>query len=91
VDVRRLVRGREEEDVDVVADEMAAEIERLRGRVREKKATPVERKKLRALEAEYERIAPATPTHAGMEAWREDEERIRRANEKAAEREGAAR
>lgn len=76
---------------DVLADEMAAEIERLRGRAREKKATPTERKKLRALEAEYERIAPATPTYAGVEAWREDEERIRLANEKAAKQEGARR
>lgn len=76
---------------DVLADEMAAEIERLRGRAREKKVTPTERKKLRALEAEYERIAPATPTYAGVEAWREDEDRIRLANEKAAKRQGAAR
>ena len=76
---------------DVLTEEMAAEIERLRGRARAKKATPAERKKLRALEAEYERIAPATPTYAGVEAWREDEERIRLANEKAAKREGAAR
>lgn len=61
-----------------------SETERLHGRAREKKVTPTERKKLRALEAEYERIAPATPTYAGVEAWREDEDRIRLANEKAA-------
>ena len=76
---------------DVLADEMAAEIERLRKRVKQKKATPTERKKLRALEAEYEKIAPATPTYAGMATWREDEERIRLANEKAKKQERAAR
>ncbi|MEP7125793.1 MAG: hypothetical protein ABJE95_32985, partial [Byssovorax sp.] len=74
---------------DVLTDEMAAEIERLRGRARAKKATPAERKKLRSLEAEYERIAPATPTYEGVEAWREDAERIRLANDKAAKAERA--
>lgn len=76
---------------DLLADDMAAEIELLRGRVRTKKAKPAERKRLRALEAEYERIAPATPTYAGIERWREDEARIRRANEEAAREEGARR
>ena len=76
---------------DVLAEEMAAEIERLRERARQKKATPTERKKLKELQAEYERIAPATPTYAGVEAWREDEERIRLGNEKAAKQEGARR
>ncbi len=76
---------------DVLSEEKAAEIERLRARVKAKKASPAERKKLRALEAEYERIAPATATYGGMEGWREDEERIRRANEKAAVEEAAAR
>jgi energy-coupling factor transporter ATP-binding protein EcfA2 len=73
---------------DLLADKKAAEIERLRGRVRSKEAKPAERKRLRALEAEYERIAPATPTYAGIERWRKDEERIRRANEEAAREEG---
>ncbi len=76
---------------DVLADDMAREIERLRERLRRKEATPTERKRLRALEAEYERIAPATPTYAGVERWREDEERIRRVNEEAAREEGARR
>ncbi|MEO7331528.1 MAG: AAA family ATPase [Minicystis sp.] len=76
---------------DVLAEEKAAEIERLRARVQTKKASPAERKKLRVLEAEYERIAPATATYGEMEGWREDEERIRRANEKAAVEEAAKR
>lgn len=75
---------------DVLAESMAREIERIRGLARAKKATPRERKKLRELEETYDRIAPATPTYVGIEAWRDEAEQIRLANEKAAAEESAA-
>lgn len=76
---------------DVLTEQMEEELTRLRARVRAKKATPAERKKLKKLQADYERAAPATPTFAGVERWRDDEERIRRADEEAARAEGGRR
>lgn len=72
---------------DVLTDELVAEVDRLRKRARAKKATPAERKRLGELEAEFERLAPATPTHSGMEGWRDESERIQRVSEKLAKKE----
>jgi hypothetical protein len=69
---------------DVLADDMAREIQELGARARRGEASPAERKRLMALSEEYARIAPATPTYEGIARWREDEERIRAANERVA-------
>ncbi len=76
---------------DVLADEMSSEIERLRKLVGEGRAGAIDLRKLRTLEANYERVAPATPSFEGVNGWREEDSKIRLATENAADREEKSR
>jgi hypothetical protein len=73
---------------DVLADQLAAEIEQLRAQVRNKTAKPLAKKRLRELEKELDRAAPATPTYQEMGAWRRESDEIERVNKAAAKAEG---
>jgi len=73
---------------DVLADQLAAEIEQLRAQVRNKTAKPLAKKRLRELEKELDRAAPATPTYQEMGAWRRESDEIERVNKGAAKAEG---
>jgi predicted ATP-binding protein involved in virulence len=76
---------------DVLADQLAAEIEQLRAQIRNKTAKPSAKKRLRELEKELDRAAPATPTHQEMGAWRRESDEIERVNKAAAKAEGKRR
>jgi predicted ATP-binding protein involved in virulence len=76
---------------DVLADEIAAQIEELRSRARIKSAKPAERRRLRELEEEIERMAPAVPRFQDIETWRRESEEIERVNKAAAKTGGSRR
>lgn len=54
---------------DMLVEEMLAKIKELRRRIRKKKATPADRSKLEQLEMDFDRVAPAAESFAGIDEW----------------------